>query len=299
MSKKSILHDKVEKIEAMLDLSKVIDDNANSIKNIKKYYSINYPAYRIFHSENGFMHFRVTKGDTYSEKDILYQPETISEYIPPKAKVVELGSGQGANICYIARKHPDSSFIGVDLRPPKLKTGFPKNVKMYKKDYQDLSFIESNSIDVVYGIETIVHCSDKLKVFNEIARILKKGGILILYDYILVNNFETYLPYEQTAIKIISNGGAAAVIESKDEWASYFEKSGLTEIKTTDYHKEILPDLKKLERKASHIMKKERRTKWMFKLLPRKFVNNILLGWLGYDAYNEGIGYYNEYIYKK
>ena len=299
MKKKSKLQNKVEKIESLLDVSKIVKDDANSIKNIKKYYGINYLAYRMFHSEKGFMHFRVTKGNAFNDNDVLYQPNMVSSYIPKNAKVVELGFGQGANICYIAKKHPDSSFVGVDLSSPKVKIGFPKNVKTYKHDYRNLSFIESSSVDVVYGIETIVHCSDKIKVFNEVARILKKDGILIIYDYVLANKIDAYLPYQQTAIKIISNGGAAAVIESAEEWEDYFSKSGLTNIKTTDYHKEILPDLKRLEHKASHIMNYDKRIKWVFKLFSNKFVNNILLGWLGYDAYNENIGYYNEYIYKK
>lgn len=172
-------------------------------------------------------------------------------------------------------------------------------LKIYKQDYSSLPFIEDESIDVIYGIETIVHCTDKRKVFKEIKCILKKGGVLILYDYTLTKKYEKLKPYEQTAMKIISKGGAAALIESLDEWNTYIKETGFKEIKTSDLHKELLPDLKKLERIADHIMKKDNRIKIFMKLFPKSFFNNILLGWLGYDAYNEGVGYYTEWIYKK
>ena len=73
------------------------------------------------------MHFRVTKGDIVKDEDILYQPNVISKYIKKNDKVLELGSGQGANITYLAKLHPDASFIGIDLYP-KLKKNAPKNI---------------------------------------------------------------------------------------------------------------------------------------------------------------------------
>ena len=298
MKKESVLREKMEKIESIIDISKIIDGDANSVRKIKKYYRINDLAYRLFHSDRGFMHFRVSKGDKYTDDDILYQPNVISEYIPKNATVLELGSGQGANIAYLAKKHPDSSFIGIDLYP-KLPKDAPDNIEIHQHDYSDMPFIQSNSIDIVYGIETIVHCSDKKKVFKEINRVLKKGGILVLYDYTLSKEFEKLLPYEQKAMQIISKGGAAALIESLKSWTSYFKYAGFKEIKTTDLHKDILPDLKHLERGANRIMRKNSRIKLCMFLLPSTFVNNVLLGWLGYDAYNEGIGYYMEWIYKK
>ncbi|MBR4979624.1 MAG: class I SAM-dependent methyltransferase [Clostridia bacterium] len=299
MNTESVLEKKVKRIESLLDISKIIDREANSAKDIRKYFRVNHLAYKMFHSDMGFMHFRVTKGDKISSEDILYQPNVISSYIGKGATVVELGPGQGSNSFYLAKKHPDASFIGVDLNPPKLKKSDPKNVKFYKHDYSDLSFIESNSVDVVFGIETIVYCSDKTKVFREVARILKENGILIVHDYALVHPLESYAPYEQTAMKLISKCGASALIESAEAWSSYLKEAGLTEVKTTDLHKETLPDLKQLEHKADHIMKKDLRVKLTFALLPYHFVNNILIGWLGYDACKEGLGYYNEWIYTK
>ena len=298
MAEESILKKKIERIESVIDLSKQIDEDANSIQKIKRYYRINNFAYRLFHSKQGFMHFRVTKEDTVKEEDMFYQLDVISKYIKKDNTILELGPGQGANLIYLAAKHPDANFIGVDLFPD-LKKSASKNIKLYEHDYSELPFIESESIDLVYGIETIVHNSNKSKVFKEVYRILKKGGVFIIYDYALMKPYNELQPYEQTAMKIISKGGASAMIESQEEWKEHFKEANLKEISITDLHKELLPDLKQLERKANHIMKSDRRIKLFIKLFSKTFFNNILLGWLGYDAYKEDLGYYNEWIYKK
>ena len=298
MGNESELAKKIEKIESLFDMSKLINTEANSVKKIQKYYRMNDFAYRKFHSDRGFMHFRVTKGKKLEDDDILYQPNVISEYIHSGDKVLELGSGQGANIEYLANKHPDASFIGIDLYP-KLSKSAPKNIKVYKQDYSSLPFIEDESIDVIYGIETIVHCTDKPKVFKEISRMLKKGGTLILYDYTLTKELEKLEPYEQTSVKIISKGGACAIIESFDSWNKYIKATGFAEIKTSDLHTEILPDLKRLELKANKFLGNDKKAKRFMRFIPKTFANNLIVGWLGYDTYNEGVGYYSEWIYKK
>lgn len=88
--------------------------------------------------------------------------------------------------------------------------------------------IPDASVDVVYGLETLVHCSDKEKVLREIYRIMKPGGVMVNYDYALSDRFETFDWHVQTAIALISKGGASAMIESLDEWNTHFTNSGFT-----------------------------------------------------------------------
>lgn len=299
MKNELILQKKINKIGKIIDLSKLSNKTIYSIDDIKECYRINKLAYRFFHSNKGFMHFRVTIGNKLRKTDILYQPNVISKYINKNATVVELGSGQSSNLAYLSKKHPDASFIGVDLYPSGVKSIKNKNVKIYKQDYSDLSFIDSNSVDVVFAIETIVHNSDKKRVFSEVARILKKDGIFIVYDYSLVNELESYLPYQQTAIKIVSSSGACPTIESFRKWNSYFKNAGFVEIKTTNLTNETLPDLKRLKQLSGIAMKFNVVAKLLFKILPKDFINNALIGYIGYDANKEGIGYYTEWIYKK
>ena len=295
----SELKKKIERIKAFIKVDKIVSGEKNSPRAIKFYYIVNGVAYRKFHSDRGFMHCRVSKSGKFEDSDVCYQPDTVSKYIGEGTRVVELGPGQGANIFYLANKHPDATFIGVDLKPPKVPKKGPKNVRLIRGNYEDMSAVESGSADVVFGIETVVHCSDKDKVLNEVARVLKPNGVFILYDYATKKGFDEYQPYQQLTIDLVSKCGACARIESDAQWDEHFKNAGLTKISKTDLTKETLPDLHRLAMTARRVMDHPKRIKIVFGLFPRTFTNNILIGYLGEDGVREGIGYYNEWIYRK
>ena len=292
------LHAKVEELGQFLHLDKYIQGEKNSLEQILSYYSINDWAYRRFHSQDGFMHFRISKNGCFTDEDIYYQPDSVSEYIKADDVVMELGFGRGSNLLYLAHCHPDTHFIGVDLAPLKGKD-IPANVTTYQQDYSTLSQIADNSVDVLYAFETIVHNTNKEKIYHEVYRVLKPGGVVIVYDYALAARLETYDATIQKVIALISKGGAAAMIESLEELNAHYTHCGLTLEKCVDHTHDMLPDLKRLERMAAKILKHQTRAKLMFWLLPEQFVTNILLGYFGYDFGNSGIGMYMEWVLRK
>ena len=89
------------------------------------------------------------------------------------------------------------------------------------------------------------------------------------------------------------------MIESLDELNAHYARCGLQLEKSTDYTRQTLPDLKRLERKAAKILERPGLARLMFWLLPDQFVSNIILGYLGYDSGNAGIGSYQEWVLRK
>jgi sterol 24-C-methyltransferase len=292
------LHSKVDAMAKFIDLEKLIAGEKNSLDQIRSYFKINHWAYKHYHSQDGFMHFRISMNGTFTDEDIYHQPDVVAEYIKDGDLVLELGCGQGANIQYLAQSFQENSFVGVDLIPLK-KDKMPQNVTIYEQDYSSIPQLADNSVDVCYAFETIVHNTDKEKIYREVYRVLKPGGVMIIYDYALASRFETYDPKIQMAIALASKGGAAAMMESLEELNNHYTNCGLEIEKITDYTTNILPDLKHLERKARRAMVHP----WLWKiekaLLPEQFVTNIILGWLGYDAAKAGIGCYKEWILRK
>ncbi|MCR4920807.1 MAG: class I SAM-dependent methyltransferase [Bacteroidaceae bacterium] len=285
-------------MEQFLNLDKFTQGEGNSLEQIRSYFRINDWAYRHYHSQDGFMHFRIASNGCFTEEDIYYQPDTVSKFIKPGDVVMELGFGQGANLLYLATCHPDAHFIGVDLGLLKTKD-VPRNVTTYQQDYSNLPQFEDNSVDVVYAFETIVHNTDKEKIYREVYRILKPNGVVVVFDYALADRLETYDAVVQKAITVTSKGGAAAMMESLEELNGHYTNCGLKIEKCFDHTRATLPDLKRLERKAAKILTRPMLAKLMFWLLPDQFVSNIVIGYIGYDSANAGIGTYREWVLRK
>ncbi len=291
------IHTKIDEMSKFLNLEKFVEGDKNSLDQIRSYYSVNDWAYRHFHSQDGFMHFRISLNGFFTDEDAYYQPDSVSELIKEGDVVMELGFGQGANLLYLARCHPKVPFIGVDLGV--LKKDAPSNVTTYQMDYSNLSKFEDNSVDVMYAFETIVHNTDKEKIYHEVYRVLKPGGVMVVFDYALTNRLETYDPKIQKAIALISKGGASAMIESLEELNAHYANCGLTVEKCIDHSRHWLPDLKRLERKAAKILERPVLSRFMFWLFPDQFVANIILGYLGYDTSNAGILTYQQWVLRK
>lgn len=289
---------KVNALAEIIDLNTFLEGEKNSLRQIRSYYRINEWAYKRFHSQDGFMHFRISQNGCYSDKDVFHQPDSISKFIRKGSRVVELGFGQGANLLYLAGRHPDAQFSGVDLAPLK-KRRIPANVTAYQRDYSDLSVFEDNSIDVMYAIETIVHNSDKDRIYREVERILKPGGVMVVYDYALSSAYASFDPVTQKSIALISKGCASPLIESLDELNSCYARCGLTLEERTDYSENTLPDLKRLESKAAKVLTRPWLAKLMFCLLPNQFVSNIIVGYLGHDSCASGTITYQEWVLRK
>ena len=183
------IHSKIDAMSKFIDLEKLIKGEKNSLEQIRSYFKVNHWAYKHFHSQDGFMHFRISKSGVFTDEDIYHQPDAIAEYIKDGDLVLELGCGQGSNIMYLAQGFNKSRFVGVDLIPLK-KDQMPQNVTIYEQDYSSIPQLADNSVDVCYAVETIVHNTDKEKIYREVNRVLKPGGVMIIYDYALAKRFE-------------------------------------------------------------------------------------------------------------
>ena len=148
----------------------------------------------------------VSKNLGYSEQDFFDAPfesnmglgcgnPVAIASLKPGETVLDLGSGGGFD-CFIARKcvADTGHVIGVDMTPEMISLS-RKN--LIKSKYKNVEFrlgeiehlpVADNSIDVVISNCVINLSTEKEQVFNEIYRVLKRGGRVSISDTVAIKD---------------------------------------------------------------------------------------------------------------
>lgn len=103
--------------------------------------------------------------------------------------IIDVGTGPGRLPIEIAKQVENAKVFGIDLSQDMIKIakrnadreGVGDRVKFKVGSAYDTGF-ENNSIDLVVSTETMHHLSKPLNAFNEMYKILKRGGEVWLFD---------------------------------------------------------------------------------------------------------------------
>lgn len=152
---------------------------------------------------------------------------------------VDLGSGRGTDVIRMAEKAGIKGLAyGIDISGGMIRKSIEtaerlnvKNARFISCPLENLT-IENNSADVVISNCTINHSSDKQKVWNEIYRVLKKGGRFIISDI-----------YSSAPVPEEYRNDPAAVAEcwagsvTKGEYLNHIENAGFSYINVIEESK--------------------------------------------------------------
>ncbi len=132
------------------------------------------------------------------------QAETSKEYrhklyekvdLKDKMKILDVGCGTGA-ITFDIAQITDGEVIGIDIDSEKLNEAKKAlsdvpNILLMEADATDLPF-ENETFDLVVFTLVIMHIKDQQKALNEMARVTKRGGIVLATlepDYATLINY--------------------------------------------------------------------------------------------------------------
>ncbi|TDI84107.1 MAG: arsenite methyltransferase [Caldithrix sp.] len=188
----------------------------------------------------------ISKSIGYSEDELKSVPDgsnlglgcgnpTAIASLKPGETALDLGSGAGFD-CFLAARQVGETgkVIGVDMTPEmilKARTNAEKggyaNVEFRQGEIENLP-VENNFVDVVISNCVINLSSDKQAVYNEIYRVLKPGGRIMISDIALKKS----LP-EQVLKSVEAYVGCVSGALLLDEYSHILKRAGLQQIEVT------------------------------------------------------------------
>lgn len=152
---------------------------------------------------------------------------------PQKGEVcVDLGSGRGTDVLRMAESVGETGFVyGIDISDGMLEKARKnaekfniRNVRFVKSELEKLE-LPDKTADLVISNCTLNHAEDKQAVWDEIYRILKKGGRFVVSDiYATIPIAEEY----RTDPVAIAECWAGAV--TRNEYMQQLEKAGFASV---------------------------------------------------------------------
>ncbi|MBE5791476.1 MAG: class I SAM-dependent methyltransferase [Clostridiales bacterium] len=125
-----------------------------------------------FSSKSGQVEFLTTV--RYAEK-----------YLFPDAKILEIGAGSGRYSHHFAQKGYEVDaveLLDVNIEKIHAQIEESENLRVFKGNALDLSFLENENYDIVLLLGPLYHLyteKDQLTALYEALRLLKKGGVLM------------------------------------------------------------------------------------------------------------------------
>jgi ubiquinone/menaquinone biosynthesis C-methylase UbiE len=295
----------LDKVNIIFPIQNLIQSKID-LKKIKRYYRDSYSGYKYLHSKEGAVHMALNYNGTFDDDGFYAQANEISNIIESSEikNVLELGCGKGFNSIYLAKKHPNVKFIGIDITDEHLLTANSKaqdiaNLEFSYGDFHDLDFHDS-SFDLIFELESICHASNMRKVLSEIYRILKPSGQFVLYEGFKEEGFENLSESLKKAAILTEKSMAVNNFEKIDDWLKIASDTGFKVKVISELSEAIMPNLGRFQVWARGYYKYPFLSRIFLKILPKDMVMNSIAGLLmPFTVHNNAHGYYKIILEEK
>lgn len=271
---------------------------ANTILNdrgkdqVRAYYKQSLIGYEKYYHARGAMHMALNDGSEPGLGGFQKQVKRFRDLMSGEKmeNILELGSGAGFNLVWMAKNFPDAKVTGIDLLPDHIgrtrkrakKNGLT-NLEAREGDFAAIPE-DLGQFDLIYSVEALCHAPELPNLFKQIAARLRPGGRFMVFD-----SFRNFQPGELSEdyarameiaeITVAVNSGFHTV----PAWMDAVKGAGLELVADEDYSHQVLPTLVMLHERCIGIEGGFKRV--LMKTLPRYLARNGAAGLMGFHAH--------------
>ena len=255
-----------------------------STEDVYESYSIDDSLFRRVYSTSGSMHTSLSVDGRFHPDGFYGQARMIQDAIKEAQAqhVLELCSGQGFNLIYLAKQNPQVQFNGVDLMPAHIRTAQRASRSLNNLSYQVGNIEEldypSEAFDIVFVVEALFHVSDLAKALSEAYRVLKPGGRMIVFDYYRKKELEALEPAQRKAMRAAENAFVILNPMSTNGFVEQANKVDFKVLKVEDLSRNALPEMMRLNRLIQLVFK----VPLLDKVIARVFSSFVIDGIVGW-----------------
>lgn len=197
--------------------------------------------------KNPFKSSKVFKDTKYKFIEEMYKWSDVEEKGKP-AKVLDVGCGIGGTSRYLANKLGSGSQVtGISLSPNQVEraTTLAKERKLDNVEFKVMDALKmdfpDNSFDLVWGCESGEHMPDKKKYVEEMTRVCKPGGTVVIATWCEREPNPPITPSEQKKLDFLYKEWAHPYFISIEEYERLCQGTGqLEKVSGEDWVKETI-----------------------------------------------------------
>lgn len=190
------------------------------------------------------------KGETFDES--IKRAEhylALRAGITPDSKVLDVGCGVGGPMRNI-QQFTGADITGVTINEYQVKVGnqycaqkgIADKCRLVQGDFQKLDEIfEPNTFDMAFEIEATCHSPDRVKTFSGINKLLKKGGVFVGYEWIVLpeSGFDKNNADHLRIKEGIEVGNGLPTLATAADIKNALEKSGFEVVEAFDANRNV------------------------------------------------------------